>query len=352
MSASSSASPRVVVLKVGTSSLLRADGKVLALSCMTMLVETVAALREAGCHVVLVSSGAVGVGCQRMGLEEPPAEIGKRQALAAVGQIHLMYMYDQFFSALGQRCAQVLLSYENLGVKSQYENARRTFQELLRMGVVPIVNENDTVAVEELRFGDNDRLAAMVAGIVDASLLYLLTDVDGLYTGNPRTDPNATKIEEVADVQAILEEMSTTARAGGSSWGTGGMYTKLVAAGLASAAGVRTIIMDSGDVAAIPGSLLEGGKAVGTSFLPVEAATTATRKRWIIGLKANGELCLDEGATKAVRRKHSLYSVGVTKVREGGRVLEEKEEEGGGEEESSGVGCGGVKRRQREKQEQ
>ena len=168
-----------VVIKVGTSSLLRTEAGTLHLSKICTLCETVARLNRAGVRVVLVSSGAVGAGMFRMGLSEKPKEVAKKQALAAVGQVHLMRYYEDIFNTIGVKCAQVLLTLENLSNRKQYVRARNTFNALFDMGVVPVVNENDCVAVEELRFGDNDTLSAQVAALCEAQWLFLLTDVDG-----------------------------------------------------------------------------------------------------------------------------------------------------------------------------
>ena len=189
-----------VVIKVGTSSVLSADGTFLALSSLAALVETVVALRADGHGVVLVSSGAVGVGCQRLGVKARPTGMAELQAMAAVGQPCLMHHYESLFSALGQPIAQVLLSADALGSRSHYANAQATFAALLAAGVVPVVNENDSVSISELRFGDNDTLSALVALLVGGEWLFLATDVDALYTANPATDPAATPIREVDDV--------------------------------------------------------------------------------------------------------------------------------------------------------
>lgn len=181
--------PKTVVVKVGTSSILRADSGMLALSTIASLVETLATMRAAGHRVVLVSSGAVGVGCQRMRLKSRPTKLADLQAMAAIGQPHLMRYYDELFSALDQPIAQVLLSADALDSRSGYRNAQATFAALLERGVIPVVNENDSVAVSELRFGDNDTLSALVAILIGASHLFLATDVDALYTSNPHAAP-------------------------------------------------------------------------------------------------------------------------------------------------------------------
>lgn len=249
---------------MGTSSLIRADTKTLNLSSLANLVEAVRDLKDLGFNVVLVSSGAVGVGCQRLGLTTKPTELAKKQALAAVGQIHLMRYYDDLFTALNLTCSQVLLTLDNLATRSQYINARNTFYELLRYGTVPIINENDTVAVAQLRFGDNDTLSAQVATLVEADWLFLLTDVDALYTGNPNTDPTAEPVREVDDVH----DLAVDTRQAGTQWGTGGMATKLTAAAIATAAGCRMAICHFKN----PGAILDiiaGEDNIGTVFNPL-----------------------------------------------------------------------------------
>ena len=224
--------PAIVVIKVGTSSILQSDGRHLALSTLAALVETIVALRAAGLGVVLVSSGAVGVGCQSLGITTRPKELAELQAMAAVGQPRLMAHYESLFSALGQPIAQVLLSADALGSRTGYLNAQATFVQLLKLGVVPVVNENDSVAISELKFGDNDTLSALVATMVGAGWLFLATDVDALYTSNPTKPPApgeapAAPIREVADVAAAMRTVEAAGSNSGSQWGTGGILTKL-----------------------------------------------------------------------------------------------------------------------------
>eukprot|EP00201_Polytomella_parva_P021268 CAMPEP_0175045594 /NCGR_PEP_ID=MMETSP0052_2-20121109/4519_1 /TAXON_ID=51329 ORGANISM="Polytomella parva, Strain SAG 63-3" /NCGR_SAMPLE_ID=MMETSP0052_2 /ASSEMBLY_ACC=CAM_ASM_000194 /LENGTH=224 /DNA_ID=CAMNT_0016309161 /DNA_START=303 /DNA_END=976 /DNA_ORIENTATION=+ len=197
-----------------------------------------------------------------------PTEVAKKQALAAVGQVLLMKYYVDFLGALDVKCAQVLLTWENIADKDQFYNARNTFAQLLAYGVVPVVNENDTVAVQELRFGDNDTLSAKVAALVEADYLFLLTDVDCLYTANPRDDPNAKPIWEVHDMDNLMTRVDTGGGAKGSQWGTGGMATKLTAARIATEAGCKMVIANSEK----PDSIIEIGiheaQERGTIFHP------------------------------------------------------------------------------------
>ncbi|WP_420805853.1 glutamate 5-kinase [Neosynechococcus sphagnicola] len=212
---------QTLVVKIGTSSLTQPDTHYLALSTIASLIETLCHLRQQGHRVVLVSSGAVGVGCARLGLTERPRTLAQKQAIAAVGQGRLIRVYDDLFTSLQQPIAQVLLTRGDLVERSRYLNVHRTFQELLHLGIIPIVNENDTVAVEELRFGDNDTLSALVAGLVEADWLFLLTDVDRLYSADPRSCPDAQPIHLVSRMEQ-LTEMQVQAAGRGSQWGTGG----------------------------------------------------------------------------------------------------------------------------------
>jgi len=286
-----------VVIKVGTSSLLRQEAGTLHLSQICTLCETVARLHKQGIRVVLVSSGAVGAGMFRMGLVEKPKEVAKKQALAAVGQVHLMRYYEDIFNTIGIKCAQVLLTLENLSNRKQYVRARNTFSALFEMGVVPVVNENDTVAVEELKFGDNDTLSAQVAALVDARWLFLLTDVDGLYTANPNTDPSATRIETVENIN----DLDVDVGGAGSSVGTGGMITKLTAARIACAAGCKTIVCLSANLEKDVEAAVIEGKSVGTAFLPAKKAAKG-KKKWILAVPVRGEISVDEAGEKAVLR--------------------------------------------------
>ncbi|KAL3157182.1 hypothetical protein ABBQ38_001421 [Trebouxia sp. C0009 RCD-2024] len=302
---------RVVVIKIGTSSLLRPDLSSINLSSLARICEIVKELRTLGHKVVLVSSGAIGVGCHTMGLTKRPPTVAQRQAVAAVGQIHLMHYYQEFFQALGLTCAQVLLTLNNLSDRGPYLNARNTFQELLAYDTVPIVNENDTIAVEEIRFGDNDTLSSQVATLVKADWLFLLTDVDGLYTANPATHPEALHIPEVHDITKLQVDTS-----GDSQWGTGGMGTKLTAARIATAAGCTTVICASTRPQLIPTIMLgkQTGAGGGTVFWPLPNAVR-DRKRWILSVPVKGELWLDSGAVSAVKNhRKSLFAAGILKV--------------------------------------
>ncbi|KIO25570.1 hypothetical protein M407DRAFT_208803 [Tulasnella calospora MUT 4182] len=232
-----------VVIKLGTSSIVHETTHQPLISLLSSVVETVVRLRSTGHRVVLVSSGAIGVGLKRMELPERPKHLSGKQALAAIGQGRLIALWDNLFGQLGQPIAQILLTRGDISDRSRYLNAVNTLTELLSMGVVPIINENDTVSVSEIRFGDNDTLSAVTSSMLHADYLFLLTDVDCLYTSNPRKDPGAKPIEEVTSVSAIRSQVSTSTL--GSKLGTGGMETKLIAAEIATGAGVSVIITSS-----------------------------------------------------------------------------------------------------------
>jgi len=301
-----------IVIKIGTSSLTQPETGVLALSTISSLVETLVTLRQQGYRVVLVSSGAVGVGCARLGLNERPRNISIKQAVAAVGQGRLMRIYDDLFSIFGQPIAQVLLTRGDLVQRHSYVNASNTFQQLLRLGVIPIVNENDTVAIDELKFGDNDNLSALVASLVEADWLFLLTDVDRLYSADPRTNPDAEPINIVESMEQ-LELFQIKTGDSKSGWGTGGMVTKIEAAGIATASGVRTVITQGN----FPENIIKilQGDAIGTQFLPQPRPVNA-RKHWIANvLIPSGKLYLDDGAVKAICQDgKSLLSAGIIKI--------------------------------------
>lgn len=304
--------PQTIVVKVGTSSLTNPATGNLALSTIAALVEVLSDLQRSGHRVVLVSSGAVGVGCARLGMTDRPKSIAIKQAVAAVGQGRLMRVYDDLFTEMKQPIAQVLLTRGDLVERNRYVNVYRTFHELLNLNVIPIVNENDTVAVDELKFGDNDTLSALVASLVDADWLFLMTDVDRLYTANPRTNPDAKPIDIVHNLEELNVNTNTggNATTGGTKWGTGGMETKISAARIAMGAGVRTVILKSDQ----PGNLVKilAGASIGTRFEPQANPITA-RQRWIAhGMVPAGKLYLDDGAVNAIKHGgRSLLSAGL-----------------------------------------
>lgn len=302
--------PETIVIKIGTSSITDPQRGSLALSTIATLVEVLSDLRRRENRVILVTSGAIGVGCAQLGLTSRPRTIAQKQAVAAVGQGRLMRLYDDWFSQLQQPIAQVLLTRGDLDDRERYLNAYNTFGELLDLGAIPIVNENDTVATDELKFGDNDRLSALVASLVEASWLFILTDVDRLYSADPRLVPDAQPITLVKDID-LLAEVETQTK--GSQWGTGGMRTKIAAARIATMAGVRTVITEGRN----PGNIekILQGEPLGTQFAPHPQPINA-RKRWIAhGLIPAGTLYLDNGAVKAIcQGGKSLLAAGITQV--------------------------------------
>ncbi len=298
------------VVKIG-SALVTDDGVGLDREGIARWSAEMARLREAGVELVLVSSGAVAAGMARLGLRERPHELYRLQAAAAVGQMGLIEAWESAFQRFGLHTAQVLLTHEDLSDRRRYLNARSTLRALLDYGVVPVVNENDTVVTDEIRFGDNDTLAALVANLVEADLLVVLTDRAGLYERDPRLDPGAPLVHEAAAGDPALDAM---AGAAGGALGRGGMRTKLRAARLAARSGTATVIAsgrEDGVLAAI-----RDGRRTGTLLVPDQAPLSA-RKQWLAGhLKLAGSLVIDEGAVRAVvEGGRSLLPVGVREVR-------------------------------------
>jgi glutamate 5-kinase len=298
------------VVKIG-SALLTRDGAGLERAMLVPWVEQMAARRLAGGEVVLVSSGAVAEGMARMQWRTRPKALHELQAAAAIGQMGLVRAYEDCFQARGLHTAQVLLTRDDLADRARYLNARSTLRTLLRLGVVPVINENDTVATDELRFGDNDTLAALVANLIQADLLVLLTDQDGLFDQDPRACPDARLITETRVDDPQLDRV---ARGSVSGLGTGGMVTKIRAARLAARSGTPTIIAPGRSAGVL--TRIGGGEPVGTLLVPFQGAQAA-RKQWLAGhLQVRGRLTLDAGAVHALREKGtSLLAVGVKDVR-------------------------------------
>jgi glutamate 5-kinase len=357
-------------LCIGTSSIVDEVTHQPLLSILSLIVETAVKLHQDGHRVVIVSSGAIGVGMRRMEVDRRPKHLPKVQALAAIGQCRLMSLWDQLFGHVRQPIAQVLLTRNDIADRTQYQNAQNTFLELLNMGVIPIVNENDTLAVTEIKFGDNDTLSAITSAMVQADYLFLMTDVDCLYDTNPRTNPDAKAIEVVEDIAELAVDVSSA----GSALGTGGMSTKIVAARLATSAGVTTVITKSskpGNIGAIirhaeaqkaermssrnsvsnyqddgvplaqtaalnlhqsnhdltpattphdtpartPSPPLDAeNPPLHTRFLPI-AHPIRDRYFWILyGLAPHGSIYIDEGAWKALSTKAGLLPVGIVDV--------------------------------------
>lgn len=330
----------VVVVKIGTSTLIRdnhgncrtvssqagrnlqaGEGE-LAVSTIALLVDTLIALRREGFQVILVSSGAVGVGCRELGVKNRPTVkqdatveerakvLAKIQGYAAVGQSVLMRTYDHLLRMANQQVAQVLLTSGDLGSEYQYHNARNTLFALLEMGVIPIVNENDTVATEEIKYGDNDWLSALVSTAVGAEWLFLLTDVDQLYTANPRIDPDAKPIDVVSNVESLKVNLSSNAT--GTQWGTGGMKTKITAARLATAAGVRVCLIHGSHPSRVLDFVNDRKSKTGTIFEPLATPLEMERKKWISNcLPPRGEITISQQAATLLRAGFPLRAIGI-----------------------------------------
>lgn len=294
-----------IVVKVGTSTLLYPNGKI-NLYRIEHLVRELSDLASQGREVILVTSGAIGAGMVRMGLSERPDSMQEKQALASVGQVLLMHLYDKFFTEYGQVAGQVLLTKENFANHDQYINARNTLLTMLKNGIIPVINENDAVTVAEVKIGDNDTLSATVAAIVDADVLIILSDIDGVYDANPQTHPEAKLLPEIKEITSGVEAMAGGA---GSAVGTGGMATKIEAAKIATAAGVTMFIAFGGENGML-GRIIAGENA-GTVFPPKDAHLRA-RKGWLaFGKRISGILVVDEGCVKALQKGSSLLAAGI-----------------------------------------
>ncbi|TEY44934.1 hypothetical protein BOTCAL_0340g00010 [Botryotinia calthae] len=341
-----------IVIKLGTSSIVDEKTHEPLLSILSLIVETAVRLHKDGHKVIIVSSGAIGVGLRRMDLDKRPKHLPRVQALAAIGLCRLISLWDSLFAHLQQPVAQILLTRNDIADRTQYRNAQNTLHELLEMGVIPIVNENDTLAVAEIKFGDNDTLSAITAAMLHADYLFLMTDVDCLYDKNPRTHPDAQAIEVVEDISALQADVSSA----GSSLGTGGMSTKIVAARLATSAGVTTVITRSsspGNIASIvsyvqslkhstssgktgdvvsqsqtPETITRSNSTLSltgvalssvepplhTRFLPSHQPIR-DRYFWLLhGLSPHGTIYIDAGAHRALAAKAGLLPAGIVDV--------------------------------------
>jgi len=298
-----------VVIKIGSQVLTSGDQD-LDGSFVASLAAQVASARQNGLEVLIVTSGAVAAGRGALGLSTRPRTIPQKQAAAAIGQSRLMRAYEDAFADHGMHVAQLLLTRGDLADRTRYLNARATLETLLECGVVPVINENDTVVVEEIKFGDNDNLSALVTSLVDAGLLLILTDIDGLYDADPRSNPEAGLITLV---KSITKDLEKVAGGSGSSVGTGGMATKLAAAKKAGKSGAATIIAN-GTLPGIVARVLRG-EETGTLFLPATASLTS-RKHWIaFTLRPQGKLTVDAGASAVLHRQgRSLLPSGITSV--------------------------------------
>ena len=334
----------IVVVKIGTSTLLRestsddsstvsatAGRKLregageLAVSTLGLLVDTLLVLKRDGYRVILVTSGAIGVGCRELNVEKRPKLskeatneerreiIAQLQAYAAVGQSVLMQTYDRFMRMAHQPIAQVLLSATDLGDETAFANTQATLKQLMKMGIIPIINENDTVATEELKYGDNDWLSALVSTVINADWLFLLTDVDMLYTSNPRIDAHAKPISNVLDINKLNIDLSSNSS--GTQWGVGGMNTKITAARLATAAGVKVALLHGRHPGRVLDCVYERENAIATIFHPSPKPLTGVRKKWLSHcLPPKGDIFLTRDCQVQIRSGHALKSFGVTKV--------------------------------------
>jgi len=296
-----------IVVKVGSSTLAHQTGK-LNLYRIEQLVREIVDIANAGKEVIFVSSGAQVAGMGQLGLRQKPTEIAQKQVLAAIGQGVLMHTYEKIFAEYGQVVGQVLLTKENAVRHNQYHHSREALLAMLDMGIIPVVNENDAVSVDEIKIGDNDNLAAIVATLVDADALIILSDIEGLYTANPSTHPEAQLIHEISDITPEVEQLAGGA---GSSIGTGGMQTKIEAAKIATSAGV-TMAIAKGSRPHVLRQVLAGDE-VGTVFAAKEAHLKV-RKSWLaFGKDLRGDIVVDAGCEKAMReRGSSLLAAGIT----------------------------------------
>jgi glutamate 5-kinase len=301
-----------IVAKFGTS-LLTGGSEHLNPDIMLSLVKQLAELHDRGAEIAVVTSGAVACGRQQLGLPRKIRGTPSKQALSSVGQSHLMYMYENLFNRFNIHIAQALLTRAALTDRAGYLNARNTLLTLMELGVISIINENDVVAIEEIqgiRFGDNDNLSAMVANLIDADLLMILSDISGLYTADPAKSPNAVLIPEVKRIDESIFRL-----AGGSNGklGTGGMFTKLQAARMATACGI-TVVVAKGDEPEVI-KRLASGETIGTRFMPT-ANKLESRERWMLaGLSVKGKLVVDDGAARALKKQHSsLLGAGIVEV--------------------------------------
>lgn len=299
-----------LVIKVG-STLLTNNGAGIDSEAIDGWVDQIAALLDQGKQIVVVSSGAIAEGLVRLGLESRPHSIHMLQSAAAVGQMGLIHTYESSFRRYARQTAQILLDHDDMANRERYLNARGVLQSLMGLGVVPIVNENDTVVTDEIRFGDNDRLAALVANLIDADALLILTDKDGLYDANPDINKQASLISEALATDSSLDGIAGQS---GGDLGRGGMQTKLQAARLAARSGCCTVIAGGRNKNIL--LRIVNGESVGT-VLTADQAPLAARKQWLAGqLQVKGTLVLDEGASNVLKQQgRSLLAVGVTAVK-------------------------------------
>ena len=319
----------LIVIKVGTSTLMKVNAETgeqrINLPNMGALVDTVTTLHRAGYRCIIVTSAAVGFGCLKLKMKVRPTTMALKQAVAAAGQSLLIRMYEDLFAVYDVPVAQVLLSRFDFSAKDRFANVHNALRELLQLRVIPIINENDTVSTDELRFGNNDTLSALVAVGVAADKLFLLTDVDHLFTANPRTHPDALPVHNVSATELSSMDMISADTCEGGDWGTGGMATKIIAARTAVCAGIETILAHG----ALPGRVLEYMESTvrppctvfhissddPSACTPDICVSTMTPlRRWLLALPVRGSLFLDHGACMAVLHKNSLFAVGIKHV--------------------------------------
>ncbi len=297
-----------LVIKIGSNILASAD-QGLNTRRLHVIAKDISEIADRGLETVIVSSGAIAAGLKKLGLKEKPKDIKLKQAAAAIGQSSLMWAYERSFADFNRKVAQVLLTRDDVTNRLRYINAKNTLFTLMSYGVIPLINENDPVAVDEIKFGDNDILAALVAGLVEADMLVILSDVDGLYNKDPRYK-DARLIDSIDEITPGIEKLAGDRD---SAIGTGGMYSKLLAARQANEYGIPVVIIN-GKKSGLLVSFLNGEK-VGTYFKP-KKKRLSSRKGWIAyGLKLKGSICLDDGAVKAlITRGKSLLPSGITKI--------------------------------------
>lgn len=300
----------LIVVKLGTSTLTSGTPKI-SPPLLVELARQITQLQTLGHQVILVSSGAMAAGREKLGYPQLPKGLPAKQMLAAIGQPRLMAIYEQIFGLYGRTVAQVLLTRADLADRRRYLNARNTLTALIEQGTLPIINENDTVATEEIRVGDNDNLSALVANVVEADMLILLTDQQGLFTADPRTNPDAKLVEEVNESE-IPRAIWESAGGSGTKLGTGGMVTKLQAADLARRSGTMVVIAQGTEPNIL--TRLANNERIGTRFTPVISALES-RKRYILsGRLSPGQITVNDGAVSALKRGGSLLPIGMTRI--------------------------------------
>lgn len=300
-----------IIIKIGTSTMTSGTHK-LSLPRLVELVQQIAEIHSTGCQLILVTSGGIAAGREALNFVEFPKFVPAKQMLSSIGQPRLMNIYTQLFQLYGKTVSQILLTRADLSDRQRYLNARNTLHSLLSYGIIPIINENDTVATEEIRFGDNDNLSAMAANLIEADLLILLTDQEGLFTSDPRRDDNAALVKEI-NTSEIPEELWNAAGGSNSGLGTGGMFTKLQAADLARRSGTTVIIANGRSADVI--LKIAHGEVIGTRLLPVLTKLESRKRYLLAGIRSAGSITIDNGAVHALSLGGSLLPVGMVEVK-------------------------------------